>query len=192
MSNETRLKMIETTAQLLERQGFAATGLNQILKESKAPRGSLYYHFPGGKEELATEAILHRARGMSQNVARQLASHKEVTRAFDALLDSIIAYADETGCSGGAPIAAVALESSATSSTVRDACRRAYELLQAPIEQKLLDSGFAPDVTVSLVAHITAALEGAIVLTRVQQDVTALQATKQQIRYLLTCHQPTK
>lgn len=187
MATDTRINMIETTANLMERQGFAGTGLNQILKESKAPRGSLYYHFPGGKEELVTEAILHRARGMSQNVARQLAKHSDTGKAFDALIDSMIGYADETNCAGGAPIAAVALETSSTNPSVRDACQRAYEMLQAPIEQKLLDGGFAADTAQSLAGHLTAALEGAIVLTRVQQDTAPLYAARTYIRQLLIC-----
>jgi TetR/AcrR family transcriptional regulator, lmrAB and yxaGH operons repressor len=52
----TRDQIIQTTCTLLESQGYHATGLNQILKESGAPKGSLYYYFPQGKEELAEEA----------------------------------------------------------------------------------------------------------------------------------------
>ncbi|MEM8530808.1 MAG: TetR/AcrR family transcriptional regulator [Chloroflexota bacterium] len=185
----TRINMIETTARLIERQGFAATGLNQILKESKAPRGSLYYHFPDGKEELVTEAILHRAQRISQHVAQQLAQHQDVLKAFDRLIDSMIAYANETDCSGGAPIAAVALETSTTNPVIREACCKAYELLQTPIEQKLLNGGFSAQMANSLATHITAVLEGAIVLTRVQKKTTPLSATRQQIRHLLTCLQ---
>ena len=54
---ETRRRLVETTAQLLQRQGLNGTGVLEVLRESGAPRGSLYFHFPGGKEQLTVEAI---------------------------------------------------------------------------------------------------------------------------------------
>ena len=49
--------LIRTAMRLFRRQGYASTGLNQILAESGAPKGSLYHYFPGGKEELAVAAV---------------------------------------------------------------------------------------------------------------------------------------
>jgi len=54
----TRKKLVDATAALLRRQGYHATGLSDIVAESGAPRGSLYFHFPGGKDELARAALL--------------------------------------------------------------------------------------------------------------------------------------
>ena len=53
----TKENLIETAAKLFETKGYYATGLNEILAESGAPKGSLYYHFPKGKEQLALAAI---------------------------------------------------------------------------------------------------------------------------------------
>ena len=57
MKRDARRRMVVTTAKLLQRQGYNGTGLNQIVAEAEAPKGSLYFHFPGGKEQLAAEAI---------------------------------------------------------------------------------------------------------------------------------------
>ena len=53
----SREAFIASTGRLLRRQGYAATGLNEIVSRSGAPKGSLYFHFPGGKEELAAAAM---------------------------------------------------------------------------------------------------------------------------------------
>jgi TetR/AcrR family transcriptional repressor of lmrAB and yxaGH operons len=58
---DSKQRMIAATATLMQRQGYHATGLNQIVKEARAPKGSLYFHFPGGKEELAETALAEAA-----------------------------------------------------------------------------------------------------------------------------------
>ena len=55
MAKDTRTRMLETTARLLQHRGFYGTALSDILEQSGAPRGSLYFHFPGGKEQLVLE-----------------------------------------------------------------------------------------------------------------------------------------
>ncbi|MEM5591405.1 TetR/AcrR family transcriptional regulator [Niallia circulans] len=55
--NNKKEAILTTATKLFQLQGFHATGLNQIIDESGAPKGSLYYHFPNGKEEIALEAI---------------------------------------------------------------------------------------------------------------------------------------
>ena len=66
---DTRERMVEVTARLLARQGYHATGLAQVLTEAGAPRGSLYFHFPEGKEQMAAEAV--RRLGEQLGVALQ-------------------------------------------------------------------------------------------------------------------------
>jgi AcrR family transcriptional regulator len=56
-TTDARAKAIETAERLFRVQGYAATGLNQIIEESGAPKGSFYFHFPGGKRELAAEVL---------------------------------------------------------------------------------------------------------------------------------------
>jgi TetR/AcrR family transcriptional repressor of lmrAB and yxaGH operons len=54
---DSRAKAIEGAERLFRTQGYAATGLTQILEESGAPKGSFYFHFPEGKRQLAREVL---------------------------------------------------------------------------------------------------------------------------------------
>src|ERR1700754_667596 len=55
--DRSRVALMESAAQLFRRQGFAATGVNQILEAADVKAGSLYHHFPDGKAELAAAVV---------------------------------------------------------------------------------------------------------------------------------------
>src|SRR2546423_616934 len=90
-----RDQIIETTCILLESQGYHTTGLNQIIAESGSPKGSLYYYFPQGKEELTAEAIARSGRIVERNIRSGLANDEEPAEAI-ANFVRIIASGVET------------------------------------------------------------------------------------------------
>src|SRR5215218_8532269 len=138
METNARQQILDTTSRLLEAQGYHGTGLNQIIKESGAPRGSLYYYFPDGKEELAAAAIAQKGEGMSAYSAQVLAAVDNPVAAIDYFLRHLIAYTQGSDYCGGAPLAAVALETSASSERLQQACAAAYADLQQPFYDKLV------------------------------------------------------
>src|SRR5580704_5848009 len=87
----SREKFIRTTGRLLRRQGYAATGVNEIVAASGAPRGSLYLHFPGGKEELAVAAITRAGEELTHAIEAILASGETLGEALASLLDALAA-----------------------------------------------------------------------------------------------------
>ncbi|MDQ2999201.1 MAG: TetR/AcrR family transcriptional regulator, partial [Chloroflexota bacterium] len=77
----TRDQIVDAAGDLLESQGFHATGLNQIVKESGAPKGSLYYYFPAGKDEIAEAAIEQAGRAVAERIGAGLAASDDVAAA---------------------------------------------------------------------------------------------------------------
>jgi AcrR family transcriptional regulator len=71
-STDAREKALLTAERLFRIQGYTATGLTQILEESGAPKGSFYFHFPGGKEQMARE-VLHAYGARAEAAIRTLA-----------------------------------------------------------------------------------------------------------------------
>ena len=70
----TRDLLVDAAADLLQRKGYAGTGVSEVLSASATTKGSLYFHFPGGKEELAGEALRRRGEAMADFIRHLLES----------------------------------------------------------------------------------------------------------------------
>lgn len=125
-NNDTRERVLGTAAALFQRQGYSGTGLNQVLAESNAPKGSLYFHFPGGKEQLAAEAIARSGGELGERIAAVV---RDAPGPRAALAGIAALFADNLVVSdfhGGCPVATVALEAAADSEPIRASCDLTY------------------------------------------------------------------
>lgn len=180
-----REQIIETTCQLIEMQGYHATGLNQILAQSGAPKGSLYYYFPDGKEELAVAAIERTSRDIERNIQQVMTAVPDPIAAINQFILGLAAAVEASGFRAGGPVTAMALEAASTNERLRLACRDAYRLWQDAFAARLRDGGLGAERAESLSALILASLEGAIILSRSQQDVRPLRQVAAEIDILL-------
>ncbi|GAA2807023.1 TetR/AcrR family transcriptional regulator [Saccharopolyspora taberi] len=177
--------MLDTAMGLFQRQGYHATGLNQVLKESEAPRGSLYFHFPGGKQQLAAEAVEVAGRRMCELIEELLRRAEDPEQAAALLVDAFSAVLEGSDFQSGCPIATVALEATADSSEVRSACGGAYGSWLEVLESRFVDWGVPGDEAGDLAAVALSMVEGALLLARVQRDVSVLRAVGRRLAALL-------
>lgn len=181
----TRDQIIETTCELLELQGYHATGLNQIIRESGTPKGSLYYHFPGGKEELASEAVKQVGAIVLQRIRDNLAQVDAAAEAIRKLITTIAHSVEKTNYQTGGPITSVAMEASASSEQLRVVCQKIYEEWQAGFAEKLIRSGFHATHAQRLAALIIASIEGGVILCRTQRSPQPLLHVAEEIGSLI-------
>jgi TetR/AcrR family transcriptional repressor of lmrAB and yxaGH operons len=165
----TRKKLVDATATLLQRQGYHATGLSQIVEESGAPRGSLYFYFPDGKDELAIAALAQSGEKWRARVEEAVAAATDlgdaITRIVEAFADELEASNWENGC----PVAAVALE--AVSKPVRKAVVAHYTAWQDNVSAALTERFGVPAAMAAQFATVAlAAIEGALLLARVHRS----------------------
>jgi TetR/AcrR family transcriptional repressor of lmrAB and yxaGH operons len=168
--NPTRDQIIDTTCTLLEAQGYHGTGLNQILRESGAPKGSLYYYFPEGKEELSAEAIERSGRMVEDRIRAHLSGDEEAATAVRSFIETIAYHIESSGFRCGGPLMTVAMETATTSERINQACREAYERIQTAFEERLLRSGYSEEVAARLAVFINATIEGGVILCRTQHS----------------------
>lgn len=184
MSN-AREQIVQTTCALLERQGFHGTGLNEIVKESSAPKGSLYYYFPEGKEQIAAEAVMHSGQRTAERIRTGLTGSSSASK---AIYDFVLNIADNVELSGfgaGGPLTAVAMETATQSERINAACREAYGMIETAFREKLLESGFRHARAEELATFITASIEGGIILSRTYHTADPLRLVAKQLRDLL-------
>lgn len=170
-----REQILETTCELLEVQGYHATGLNQIIKESGSPKGSLYYYFPGGKDELTAEAIHRTGQIVLNRIRAELAAIDEVAAAIHRFVMNLSHYVPASGYRAGGPIMTVALETAADNDRLRQVCDAVYASWQAAFAEKLLENGFSQERSERLASVIIAAIEGGILLSRTSRSPKPLE-----------------
>lgn len=179
-------RMIDATASLLRRQGYHATGLNQIIREASAPKGSLYFHFPGGKEELATAALTSSGAQMKDELARIVLAHDDPATAVAAVIAYFAEHLESTGFLMGCPIATVALEAAATSDGLQAVCSEHYVQWQELVASYLLARGVSTDEATDLAITVLATFEGGLLLARAHRDLAPLRAVGRQLTRLVT------
>jgi AcrR family transcriptional regulator len=175
----TRARLVDAAAELLRRQGLPGTGVKQILSAAEAPFSSLYHHFPGGKEELAAEAIRTAGDWYQEHVQDAWDAAPDlpgsITAIFDGAAQELIAsdYAD------ACPIATVALEVASTSEPLRLATAGVFDAWIAGASARLTAAGIDEDRAVDLARTIIALLEGAFILARASKTTDPMHAARQ-------------
>lgn len=171
---ETRARLLRAAAELFRRQGYNGTGLNQVLATGAAPKGSLYFHFPGGKEQVAAEAVTLAGDELTQTFAELVAAASDPRHAILGLgqffADNLQASEFRDGC----PVATVALEESGDSEPIRAACDGVYGSWLHGLAVSLAAWGVAGDEAGPLAAFVLSSLQGALLLARVQRDVEVI------------------
>ena len=166
--------MIAVTSDLLRSRGFHGTSLKAILGASGAPRGSLYYYFPGGKEELVLEALLGQVRRITRGLSEILRSAPDPVAGVRAYYGAAARELEESEFHLGCPVAPVILDALSGSDTLEEACRDALAEWEEILGRNFDRAGMAPERAASLAALAVSALEGAMLVARAHRETTPI------------------
>lgn len=181
----TKDKFIETASKLFEIKGYNATGLNEILAESGAPKGSLYYHFPKGKEQLALESINSEGEKIKFKIQSTLESIENPVDAIVACIENVATVIDNEYKTKDMSIGLIALETYLTSETLRGACEEVFTSLEKVYAEKLIKAGMNKDEADELGSVITSMIEGGITYSLVKKSGKTLTLIAKQISKLI-------
>jgi AcrR family transcriptional regulator len=168
MTSDARARMVRSAAYLFRERGYSGTAFSDVIAHSGAPRGSIYHHFPGGKTQLAEEAVRYAGDHLAAGVRAATRDDDPVAavRAFLSWWRRVLVDSDfRAGC----PIVAVTVESRLT-----DAAADAFRRWQRALAAGLAAAGAADDRATRLATLVVAAVEGATILCRAQRSLAPL------------------
>ena len=174
-NEESRARAIETASDLFRRQGYAATGVAQVIDESGTPKGSFYFNFPGGKEELGAEALRLGGARLRAGIEHLARTFEDPAGFVGALAEAQAAGLESSDFQLGCPIATVALETAGSSEALREESRAQFAAWEAAIAERV-----GEDATLVL-----ATLEGALILARTQRSAEPVRAAGKRLAALL-------
>ncbi len=181
-----RERMVVSAALLIRERGAHATAISDVLEHSRAPRGSAYHYFPGGRTQLLCEAVDH----AGEHVAGVITEASGALELLDTLIDKYRRQLLDSDFRAGCPVAAVSVEAGEQSDRERMApvierAAAVFDRWSDLIAQRFIADGIPPDRAGELAVLATTSVEGAILLARVRRDLTALDVVHRQLRNLL-------
>jgi TetR/AcrR family transcriptional repressor of lmrAB and yxaGH operons len=174
---DSRSRMIHTAAELFRQRGYHATTFSDVVRDSGAPRGSTYFHFPGGKQELAREAIA-KAGDEVEKMVDEAAGHADDPGSLVRALAQIFASRFErSGYESGCAIATMVLELAPRDGGFSADFDRVFARWRAALVTRFEPLGIAPDRAAVLADLTISALEGALVLSRAARSIEPFNTT---------------
>jgi AcrR family transcriptional regulator len=186
----TRDRLVDATAKLFRVSGYHATSVKEIVERARAPFGSMYHHFPGGKEQLGAAAIT--SSGFAYGELIDVFFGDDVTDLVDATEAFFRGAAwtlTESDYADACPIATVALEVASTNDDLRQATAEVFDAWVQRAAGRLVQHGIVEADAPGLARVLIMLLEGAFVLSRSARSTVPLddagRAAAAEVRRLL-------
>ncbi|WP_294979231.1 TetR/AcrR family transcriptional regulator [uncultured Microbacterium sp.] len=170
----TRSRLSASMLELIQTSGYSGTGLNAVIDHAGAPKGSVYFHFPDGKEGLGVAAVDLAATQFAQLIAEAAASAGGAAAAVRAAVEALTAIVSDSDYRLGCPVSVVTLEMGAESQRLRNACAAAFESWIAPTAALLEAEGLDAAPARSLATVVVSTIEGAVILARATRSAQPL------------------
>ena len=183
-ATDSKEKTLAAAALLFRRQGFHGTALHDVLAAAGSPRGSLYFHFPGGKEQIGEAALDLAGEAVRSKIAQAAEASPNAATFLTGIARAMAADLEQSDFCNGCPIATTALETAAQSDVLRAAARRAFQSWEQEVARGLSRFGAKPDDAATSATAILSQIEGALLLARTYRSVEPLRRAEAALKLL--------
>lgn len=180
--SEGRQKLLLGAIVLLRERGLSGASFGEVVKRTGAPRGSIYHHFPQGKDQLMTEAVELVGSAVAQLIDRAGDDPGVALRSFvEGWRTQLVSSNFRAGC----PVVGVAVELGDGDRALRAATARAFGCWSDRLAALLAARGVDPAAADRFATLAVAAIEGAVMLSRSRLDTEPLDVVAIELDELL-------
>lgn len=180
-----RQPIINTAITLFRRQGYASTGLNEIVDASNAPKGSLYYYFPEGKTSIAVAAVTEAGERVVETLEQLCSKSQTTADLIKSHARLLVGWMKKSNYRDGCPITTVLLELAPQERLISQAGRTAYNARINILCAKLEADGFSREHAKCLAQLCTSALQGSLIQARVERSGKPILTTVDEMAKML-------
>lgn len=169
-SGPTRDRLAGAAGRLFQERGYAATGLNDILALAKAPKGSLYHHFPDGKEGLAIAAAKHAGARFLDTIRDDAALSRDSADMIVRFAGRLAGWLEQSDFRLGCPLATLTLEQAAVSDRLAETLSQIFTSWQDALAERLETDRLDAGRSEVLAGLALCSIEGALILARARRS----------------------
>jgi TetR/AcrR family transcriptional repressor of lmrAB and yxaGH operons len=182
---DSKEKTLIAAARLFRQRGYHGTALHDILEAAGSPRGSLYFHFPKGKEEIGETALALAAEAVRHAIAQAAETSKTAEIFLTRVARGMASDLERSDYQEGCPIATTALETAAQSEVLGAATRNAFQAWERAIKHGLERFGMKAADADLVATTVLSQLEGALLLARTYRSLEPMRRAEKAIKLLV-------
>ena len=183
-ATDSKAKTLTAAVKLFRQQGYHGTALHDILAAGGAPRGSLYFHFPKGKEEIGAAALSLIGEAVRQAIVQAVEKSDNAESFLVRIVRAMASDLERSDYREGCPIATTALETAAQSEVLGAATRTAFQKWELEIKRGLFRFGLTSGNADLVATMVLSQFEGALLLARTYRSLAPIQRAEEAVRLL--------
>ena len=166
----TRDRILKAARHLFQQRGYYAIGTAEILAASESPKGSMYHHFPDGKEQIAIEAVASMRSDIIGMLRKLESEGRSVAEIIRWLAKGMAQWLKESEWREGTMLVSTTVGSVPDLPKLHVAIKAAFDEWRQHIAKLLVREGWTKAAALSMAQTLIAATEGAMILARIDQD----------------------
>lgn len=184
----TRERILRAAKRLFQQRGYYAVGTAEILAASIAPKGSMYHHFPEGKQQIAIEAVNTIHTDVLTLMHKLETDGLSVSNTVRQLAKGMARWLKDSEYREGTMLASTTVGSVPDLPNLHGAIKAAFDAWRMHVIERLIREGWTKTDAAGTAQTIIAGIEGAMILARIDQDDRVVTRVANDLARMLEAH----